>query len=196
MADAKEKEKPKAKEKEQAPDEKKEKESGKQQGKKALGNKPIIIGIIAGVIVIEAILLFVLLRVTKPPSAEDIDAKMKEDSLRQTVTQQTTIGTVFETPIEAVVNIAGTDGMRFLKVVIMLEYDNQAYETLGEELTKRSAKLKDMLIEMLSSMTLEQLNQPDVRTQIRKEYMREVNNSLPAKTGQISNVFLNDFIIQ
>ena len=194
MAEAKGK--GKEKEREKAPDEKKEKEPAKPQDKKPLGNKPIIIGIIAGVIIIEAIMLFLLLRVTKPPSADDVDAKMKEDSLKQTMTQQTNIGAVLETPIEAVVNIAGTDGMRFLKVIIVLEYDNQQYQALGVELGKRTAKLKDMLIEMLSSMTLEELNRPDVRTQIRKEYMRAVNNSLPAKTGQISNVYLNEFIIQ
>ena len=123
MAEAKGK--GKEKEREKAPDEKKEKEPAKPQDKKPLGNKPIIIGIIAGVIIIEAIMLFVLLRVTKPPSADDVDAKMKEDSLKQTMTQQTNIGAVLETPIEAVVNIAGTDGMRFLKVIIVLEYDNQ-----------------------------------------------------------------------
>lgn len=183
-----------AEEKEKMQEEKKEQE--KPEGAKTGSNMPIIAGIIAGVILIEAIMLFVFLRMTKPPDAQEVEEKMRADSLKQSVTQQTTVGAIMETPIEAVVNIAGTDGMRFLKVVVVLEYDDRKYKKLGLELERRQPKLKNLLIEQLSAMTLEDVNDPDAQSQIRKEYMRTVNNTLPDKIGQISNVYLNEYIIQ
>jgi flagellar basal body-associated protein FliL len=171
-------------------------EPEKEKGGKARSNTPIIAGIIAGVIVIEAIMLFVFMRMTRPPSTEEVEEKMKEDSLKYTSTQQTTVGAIMETPIEAVVNIAGTDGMRFLKVVLVLEYDDREYKRLGLELERRQPKLKNLLIEQLSAMTLDEVNDPEAQTQIRKEYVRLVNSSLPEKIGQISNVYLNEYIVQ
>jgi flagellar basal body-associated protein FliL len=173
-----------------------QKEQEKAGGGKSRSNMPIIAGIIAGVIIIEAIMLFVFLRMTKPPSFEEVESKMKADSLRQTTVEQTTVGAIVETPIEAVVNIAETDGLRFLKVVLVLEYDDKAYKNLVFELERRQPKLKNMLIEQLSAMTLDEVNDPDAQGQIRKEFMRAINNSLPEKIGQISNVYLNEYIVQ
>ena len=183
-----------ADEKENIQEEKKD--SGKKGEQKPEGNKMIMMGIITGVIVINAIVAFVFIQLLKPPKPEDVDAKMKADSLKQSVTVQTTIGAISDPPLEAIVNIAGTEGMRFLKVVVVFEYNDKKDKKLGEELTLRDAKLKDLLIEQLSAMTLEELNEPDVRTQIRKEFMRTVNNTLPTKIGQISNVYIHEFIIQ
>lgn len=183
-----------AEEDERMQEERKEPEKGDE--KKSGSNTPLIIGIIAGVIVIEAVILFVLLQMMKPPKPEEVEAKMKADSLRHSVTEQTTMGAITDPPLEAVVNIAGTDGMRFLKVVLVFEYDDTKYKRLGEELFRRSPKLKDKLMEQLSAMTLEEINDLDARSQIRKEFMRIVNNTLPEKVGQISNVYLNEFIVQ
>jgi flagellar basal body-associated protein FliL len=173
------------------------KEPEKQQAeKKKIGNKPIIAGIIGGVIVIEAVMLFFFMQLMKPPNEEEVEEKVKADSLKQTAIQQTSVGAILETPIEVVVNVAGTDGMRFLKVVLVLEYDDQEYKNLGAELERRQAQFKNLLIEQLSAMTLDEVKSPDAQSQIRKEFVRIVNNTLPAKTGQISNVFLNEYIIQ
>ncbi len=183
-----------AEENEKPQEEKKEPEKGGE--KKSGSNMPLIAGIIAGVLILEALMLFFFLQMTKPPSSDEVDAKMKADSLKETISEQTTAGAVTEEPIEAVVNIAGTDGMRFLKVVLVLEFDDKEYKKLGEELIRRHAKMKNLLIEQLSAMTLEEANDPEAQIQIRKEFMRKVNNTLPEKTGQISNVYLNEYIVQ
>lgn len=172
------------------------KDTGKTGDQKLESNKIILIGIIAGVIIINTIVAFVFIQLLKPPNREEVEEKIKADSLKQSITEQTTIGAVTDPPLEAIVNIAGTEGMRFLKVVIVFEYNDKKDKRLGDELARRSAKLKDMLIEQLSAMTLEELSEPDVRTQIRKEFMRTVNNTLPVKIGQITNVYINEFIIQ
>lgn len=183
-----------ADEKEKIQDEKKESE--KTEEKKPVGNKPIMAGIIAGVVIINAIVAFVFIQLLKPPNPEEVEAKMKADSLKQTVATQTTIGAISDPPIEAIVNIAGTDGMRFLKVVMVFEYDDKKHKKLGDELIRREAKLRDLLIKQLSVMTLEELNDAEAQTQIQKDFMRTVNNTLPSKIGQISTVYIKEFIIQ
>lgn len=187
-----------ADDKEKVQDEKQQGEKGKGEDKKEKkkgDNKMLFFGIIGGVIVINGLVAFLLIQLLKPPNVEKEAEKMRADSLRQVASEQTSIGTITE-PIEVVVNIAGTDGMRFLKVVLVLEYDEKQFKTLGEELGLRSAKFKSQLIEQLSAMTLDEVEESDVQTRICKEFMRTVNNSLPEKSGEISNVYINEFIIQ
>lgn len=187
MAEEKEKEKEKKTE---------EKQEVKSPVKKSTSNLPVIAGIIAGVIIIEAIMLFYFLKMVKPPDQEEVEAKMHADSVHQTAVNQTEIGEISEKPIEAIVNIAGTNGTRFLKVVLVCEFNAEEHKELGEELVRRQAKMKNMLIEQLSALTFDEVNDPDAQVQIRKEFMRRVNNSLPEEVGQISNVYLNEFIVQ
>ena len=158
------------------------------------GNKPLLAGIIAGVVVINVVVAFVLIQLLKPPDPEAETEKLKSDSLKQTSFQQTSVGLVSD-PIEAIVNIAGTDGMRFLKVVLVFEYEEQ-HKNLGEELVRREARLRDMLIKQLSAMTLEELNGPDAQVRIQKDFLRSANNTLPPKAGMVSNVYIREFIIQ
>lgn len=159
-------------------------------------NSMIVLGIIIGVIVVQGIMLFVFFQLTRPPNPKQIEEKAKQDSIKVVSQEQTTMGDVLDPPIEAIVNISGTDGSRFLKVMVVLEFDGKKYKKLLEELTKRHAKLKDLLIEYLSTVTLKQMEDPDSKNQIRNEYMIRVNASLPKNVGQISNVYFNEFIIQ
>ncbi|MBN1980548.1 MAG: flagellar basal body-associated FliL family protein [Chitinivibrionales bacterium] len=168
----------------------------KSEPKSEKKNTGIVIGIIVGVISLQVIMLFVFFQVTKPPDQKAAEEKTKHDSLKHVSVEQTEIGMILETPVEAIVNIAGTDGTRFLKVTLKIEFDEKKYPKLGEALEQRQPKLKDLLIEQLSSITLEQIQDSDIRNQIRKEFFIRVNTSLPKEEGQISNVYLNDFIIQ
>ncbi len=159
-------------------------------------SKALLFGIIGGVVVVNALVAFLLIQLLKPPNPAKEEAKMRADSLKQAISELTSIGSISDPPIEVVVNIPGTDGLRFLKVIVVLEYDDKLYKTIGDELTLRHAKLKNMLIEQLSTMTLEEVEDPGARTRIRKEFMRAVNKTLPDKAGQISNVYINEFITQ
>lgn len=178
--------------------EKKEEKNEKGDGKdkKPSSNLIVIVGIIAGVIILEAVILFFLLQATKPADPEKELAKAKADSLKTLESSQTSFGVIAEPGIEAIVNISGTDGSRFLKVVLKLEYDDAKYKTLVDDLALRNAKFKDMLLEQLSSMTLPEIQDSDAKNQIRKEFIRAVNTVLPIEVGQISNVYIDQFIVQ
>jgi len=154
----------------------------------------IIIGII---IVLEIPIMWVIISVTRPKSPEEIAAKARADSLKVAAAQKTSIGaTTVDAPLEAIVNIAGTEGQRFLKVVLIFEYDDVRYPGLAEELGRRAPVMKSQLIDLLSKLTLMEVNDPNVKDRIKSEFMRIVNASLPTEIGQINKVLIDQFIVQ
>lgn len=160
-------------------------------------NKFFFFGIIAGMILINAVIAFVLVKATSPESQEKKLAKIQADSLKKTIEIATAMGaTTAESPIEAIVNIAGTDGERFLKAAIIFEYDDVTYPELGLELEKRTPKFKNILIDHLSKLTLMDVTEPDAKDRIRKNLLKIINSTLPAKTGEIREVLFTTYLIQ
>lgn len=165
--------------------------------KKQASNKFLIIGIIAVVVILNSVIALFLIKSTKPESEEEKTAKMQADSVRNAAEAATSMGaTTAEEPIEAIVNIAGTNGERFLKVEIIFEYDDQSYPDLGAELTRRIPKFRDLLINHLSRQTLEDLTAIDAKDKIRKDLLRLINATIPIKLGEVREVLFTTYIIQ
>jgi flagellar basal body-associated protein FliL len=100
-------------------------------------------------------------------------------------------------PIEAVVNIAGTDGERFLKAIITLEYEDNSKGAFGLELTNRAPRFKDIMINHLSTLTLMEITEPGAKDKIRKDLLRLIIATLPQKMGgELQDVLFTTFIIQ
>ena len=85
---------------------------GPKPGKKLDTGKILFYAIIAGAVVFNVIVAIVLINVTRPKDVAEKEAEAKNDSLKTTQERSTEIGGVTD-PIEAVVNIAGTNGERF-----------------------------------------------------------------------------------
>jgi flagellar basal body-associated protein FliL len=130
------------------------------------------------------------------------DELINPDSIKveEAVEVKTNLVTEVILPIKAdvVVNIAGTDGMRFLKARISVAYDSKARENKNIEanLAGIETQLKSKVNEYLSSLTLEQVNSPSIRQSIRTTLLADLNSMLPAKAGKLSNVYVEEFIIQ
>jgi flagellar basal body-associated protein FliL len=162
--------------------------------KKKGGNLILVIGIIAGIVAIQTALAYLI--VPKPVDEKAIAAKREADSLKQLEEAANRMGAVTsDAPIEATVNIAGTDGERFLKASIILEYDEKNAE-LGKELRNRSPRYKDLFIDHLSTLSLMEVTEPMARDKIRRDLLRMINTSLPPNIGEVQNVLFTSFIIQ
>ncbi len=181
-------------------EENKKKEENKANGEQTespqKGSRVQFIAILAGIIVLNVALAFVLVKFTMPkpesPSSEAHADTVSTAGARPTIS----LGTVTsEEPIVAIVNIAETDGQRFLKIGVVLEFDPKNKE-LMEHLELLRPKFKNVLIDQLSQMTLMELNEPNTKEKIRKEYLRRLNTMLPKKVGQVKDVLLDEFIIQ
>lgn len=179
----------------------------------------VFFGILAAVVVINVVVALVLVKATRPVSPEESAAKVAAaDSLKNSHGGEAAAeshgghgasaeeGEPIDDPIEAIVNIAGTDGERFLKVVLLLCYDMHKYPKMmagggghgggGGGIGAKKAIFKDYLIEILSQMTLSELAEPETKTKIRKDFLRRVNSTMSPETGEYNNVLIDEFIIQ
>jgi flagellar basal body-associated protein FliL len=165
---------------------------------KAKGNnKFMFIGLIAGVLIINTAMAFFLVQMTSPKKDKVAEDAHKTDTAHADAEHSTHVAaTTADAPVEAVVNIAGTDGERFLKIAVAFEFDDVAHPMLLEALTHRSPKIKSMMIEYLSKLTLVEVTEPEAKEKIRKELLRIVNSSIPKEEGSIRDVYIVNYIIQ
>jgi flagellar basal body-associated protein FliL len=168
------------------------------------GGKMVFWGVLAGVIVINTIVAVLVVQLIMPrPEKPKAEAAGEADS---TVAQ----GEVLEEPafsdppIEAVVNIKGSDGMHFLKAVLIFSYDAKKFKELGQALTDRTPEFKNIIVDRLSARSMEDLERPNAREEIRAELKRLINKQLILGGGgksskepwRIADVYINEFIIQ
>jgi flagellar basal body-associated protein FliL len=174
------------------------------------GQKKIMFwGIIGGLVVLEVVIMFFVIKLTQPKSPQEAAAAAAADSMKVAMQNQTEMGSTTKAT-DVITNVAGTDGDRFLKCSFVLEYqdpdaakgkkgggegEKSVSKTL-EELTRRMPKFKNMLIDLLASKTLTELNEPNTKENIRKDFMRNINSSLPGDVGKVTDVLFEQFIIQ
>lgn len=97
-------------------------------------------------------------------------------------------GYTFETFI---VNIAGSGGRRYLKCTITVEFDSNAGVT---EAGTKVPLMRDAVIDILSSKSLEDLEPGAPRDELRTELVSAVS-SLITK-AKVTRVFFSEFVIQ
>ena len=112
-----------------------------------------------------------------PGSSSDISGKKKE------------IGSLIF--MDTIVNIADTDGNRYLKIVVALEMSNKK---LFKEIERRRPQLTDILIEILRRRDVEELTREEGPENVRREIIKQFNSVLI--TGKIVSVYFTEFLIQ
>jgi len=182
-------EKEKGKEKEKAPEGAVEKKPV--QG--AAKSKILFPAIIAGTIVLNIIIALVLIQMTKPKGSTEKEAEAKADSLHQRDSKHAEMGEIGE-PIDAIVNVKGTDGERLLKVVVRLEFPSGGGEEFAKEMKKISPRVRSLLIDIVSEMTLAELNEPAAKDKILKNLLIKIHATIPKV--EVLNVLLDQLIIQ
>jgi flagellar FliL protein len=97
-------------------------------------------------------------------------------------------GYTFETFI---VNVAGTGGRRYLKCTITVEFDSNAG---ANEAGTKVPLMRDAVIDILSSKTMEDLEPGALRDALRAELVAAIS-SLITKS-RVTRVFFNEFVVQ
>lgn len=116
--------------------------------------------------------------------------KGKEADGSQTAAQATDFGQIFD--LETfVVNLGDQGGKRYLKTKIALEFSEEA---VGKEMTTRLPQLRDMILLLLSSKTLDQIQDIDGKIALRNELVSRINQTL--QQGRIQNLYFTEFVIQ
>ncbi len=91
-----------------------------------------------------------------------------------------------------IVNPAGTNGTRYLSTSIGLEIEKS--EESVEHMREKTPVVRDILIAVFSSKSLEELGSGEGKELIRKDILEKVNQAL--SPGSVSKVFFVDYVLQ
>lgn len=95
-------------------------------------------------------------------------------------------------PMDAfVINIAETNGERYLKIVIQLEVSDPG---VGAELEQFKPRIRDNILDLLTSKTYKDLMDMAGKQRLREDIAGRINNIL--QWGKVTKVYFTDFVIQ
>lgn len=89
------------------------------------------------------------------------------------------------------VNLLSESGRRYLKVEMNLELEG---EELALELETKKPVLRDIIIRILSSKSLEEISTVKGKETLKEQIVSELNTRV--KDGKIKNVYFVDFVVQ
>lgn len=90
-----------------------------------------------------------------------------------------------------IVNLADTPEVRYLKITIKLEVDN---ETVSTDLSARVPQVRDAVLVLLSSKDVNAVRTTQGKFQLRDEITQRINGLLP-KPG-VRSAYFTDFVVQ
>ncbi len=157
------------------------------------GQKPIILIAMAVInMLIVAGVGFMLYQGKKKEAAEPkIDHVIKgeaEAQEKEKHEEKEFVGKVI--PLEKfIINLAGSKGRKVASVSMELELKG---EKVAEEIEKRKAQIRDIIIIILSSKTYEEVSAREGKDALRNEIKDTINSFLVQ--GKISNVFFTEFL--
>jgi len=115
------------------------------------------------------------------PSAKEKPAKMM-DAME--------VGPMF--PLDTfTVNLLSDSGRRYLKVQMNLELDG---EELAAELESKTAVVRDVVIRLLSSKTLEEISTAKGKEKLKEQIVNQLN--LRLRDGNLRHVYFTEFVVQ
>jgi flagellar FliL protein len=182
--------------------EKEQTEESAPKEKKSSNLLMIIIIVVLVLIIIIGAVVTVLLMNGDDTSSQTNTTQVKEKRVSQTHSSQhsagdnlenrklSDIGTLY--PLDTfTVNLKSDAGRRYLKATMSLELDNPE---LSHELDAKAPVLRDMIIRILSSKTLEEVSSKKGKQKVSEQIMDRLNSMIT--DGQIKGIYFTEFVIQ
>ena len=117
-------------------------------------------------------------------------SRRSSSSVMEDTRQLSEIGILY--PLDTfTVNLKSDAGRRYLKVTMSLELEG---EELSLELDAKTAVLRDKIIRILSSKTLEEISSKKGKAKISVQVMDTLNAMI--SDGQIKGIYFTEFVIQ
>ena len=154
--------------------------------------KPIgmIIGIIVGLLVLGGGGYYAYITFfQEKPVEEEVPAE-GEGAAKEEAKEEVNLGLMF--PLDPlIVNLAGSQGKRFLKVTISFELSTPEVHA---ELKENIQKVTDSILVLLSSKTFEDVYSVQGKFKLKDEVTTRVNRFLVV--GHVKEAYFTEFIIQ
>ncbi len=159
----------------------------------------IIIIVLFLIIIIGGVVAFLLMgndeeQINKPQAKQERSAPRKVSKGTNSQYDDTRtldeIGTLY--PLDTfTVNLKSNTDRRYLKVTLSLELQG---EELSTELDAKSAVLRDRIIRILTSKTLEEVSSKKGKQKVSQQIMNTLNAML--SNGKIKGIYFTEFVIQ
>ena len=174
--------------------EEEEKEDDKKEGGKSSNMMLIIIiAVLVLLLVIGGVAAFLLSGGEEEaqqmdqsePSSKSASPKKQKKRM-----ESLTVGPMY--PLDNfIVNLLSDSGRRFLKTQINLEMDS---EDLAAELDSKVPVIRDIIIRVLTSKTLEEISTAKGKDKLKDALVNQLNMRL--QDGEINNLYFTEFVIQ
>ena len=171
------------------------------------GDGPNVIVVIIVLVVIQALVVaaiwFFAFRLPKEKPNLAKELKNPEDTVQveDTIAHATSIlpgEMILQKETEITVNVAGTNGERFLQAWISVAYDSndKGNKDILTKMANFAPQMKSKAEEYLSGLTIDDINSKGIRQKICRDLTVELNGIVPKGAGKLSNVYLEKFIVQ
>jgi flagellar FliL protein len=166
-------------------------EGGGGSGTKGGKSAPFIILSIVNMIVVGVVGAMLYLGKKKEAAEPKLEHVIKGEHEQQKEDEKEELGFIKEMiKLESfVVNMAGSRGRRIARVTMELDVDN---EKVKDEIESRHAQIRDIIIIILSSKTLESVSTKEGKDALREEIRDTVSGFLTK--GKIKKVYFTEFI--
>ena len=148
----------------------------------------VIIVLLLVLLIVGGLVAYFLLSGNDNPDEQKADQQKVEK--KKKVSQMTEMGPIY--PLDKfIVNLLSNNSARYLKCKMDLELDSPE---LQQEVDKKLPAIRDLIIRILSSKTVEEIQTAKGKEKLKEEIKRKINAMLT--TGEIKNVYFTDFVIQ
>jgi len=178
-----------------AEEEKKEEKEEEQEEKKQKsgGNNLILIIIVVLLVLLLAIGGIVAYLMLSGDEEEQLQVQQEEKIEKRRPKRSMddlTVGPMY--PLDKfTVNLLSENGSRYLVAKIDLEQDS---DELTQELDNKVPLIRDVIISILSSKTVEEISIPKGKMKLKEEIINQINKYL--EDGEIKRIYFTNFIIQ
>ncbi|WP_104697677.1 MULTISPECIES: flagellar basal body-associated protein FliL [unclassified Helicobacter] len=164
-----------------------------QEPKKSKALLFVIIGAVVFLIVVVALVAFLLLSGSEKnqENTQPEATQQKPGILSSKDANLLNLGPLYPIAKPFVVNLVTQNGRRYLKTSITLELSNPK---LQAEIDQKTTVVQDIIIDILSSKSIEEIVTTKGKERIKDEILQRVNQILA--DGFIKNVFFTEFVVQ
>jgi flagellar FliL protein len=128
-----------------------------------------------------AVVLFVVRPMFPPVAAGDVKAKATPHKFGRVVALDS-----------VVVNVAQTEGRRYLKATVHIEVPEE--DKVVKEVESRKPQLLDLIVATLTKKTLSEVTAPEALDRLRGEVLERVTQALGP--DRVRQVFITEFVVQ
>ena len=177
-----------------AEEEKEESQESSSESEKKKGGSNIVLIIVIVLLVlvlaIGGIVAYLMLSGDSEGDAAQVTQEKVEKKRHRSSSDNMGVGPMY--PLDKfTVNLMSENGRRYLVAKINLEEDS---EELTPELDKKTALIRDIIISILSSKTVEEITTAKGKAKLKDEIINQINKYL--EDGEIRHIYFTEFVIQ